>query len=295
MSIGNFDGVHRGHQEVIRTLSQVAKKNSLKSAILTFEPHPKRVLFNPDFRTLQDIEEKCSIISLLKIDILISHPFTKDFSKLSPREFTVGILKQRLNVSHVVVGSDFCCGNNLSGRVTEIKEIFKENHIEIIIVPPYVYENKEVHTSFIRDLIQNGQVAEANKFLFSPYSLSGQVVHGKCRGTELGFPTINIYNDKKVIPAKGVYATRVLFNGAYYDSVTNIGICPTFGKEKLKIETHLLDFNQNIYSKYVQLVFFKRLRNEQKFESKESLIEEIKRDIKARKELHLDYSIPITE
>jgi len=215
LSIGNFDGVHRGHQEIIRTLKQKSKKGKekLRAGVLTFDPHPKKVLYNPDFRALQDIEEKCMVFSLLKIDLLISHPFTVEFSKLTPKDFIVKMLKQRLNVSHLVVGSDFSCGGQKSGQVDNIKGILAENGINLTVVPVLTHEKNEVHSNLIRQLIQNGRIAEANKYLFSPYSLNGKVIYGKRRGTDLGFPTINFYNDVKVIPAKGVYCTQVLLDG----------------------------------------------------------------------------------
>lgn len=284
LSIGNFDGVHRGHQEIIRKLKAKSKKTKQKTCILTFDPHPKKILFNPDFRVLQEFEEKCMALSLLKIDILISHPFDLKFSQIKSAEFVEAIIKRRLNASHIVLGKDFTCGVKEEGACEDVKELFEKFGIEYTVVPPFEHENTEVHSSSIRRLIENGRVLEANKFLFSIYSLAGQVIHGKKRGAELGFPTINFYNDIKVMPAKGVYFTRVLYGGEYLDSITNIGTCPTFGSDKIRIETYILDFNKDIYGEYVQLFFYKKHRNEEKFASRAALSEEIRKDVEARRE-----------
>jgi len=283
LSIGNFDGVHSGHQEVIRILSRGGKKNNFKTCILTFEPHPKKILFNPEFRVLHDFEEKCSALSLLDIDILIAQPFDRYFSRLSVEDFVQSMLRHRINTKHVVVGKDFSCGADKSGNAEDLKEILKKYNIGLTVVPPFFQENVEVHSNMIRVLIQNGQIEEANRYLFSTYSLSGKVVHGKCRGAELGYPTINFYNEAKVIPARGVYITRSLVDGVYYNSITNIGNCPTFGSGNLRIETHILNFDADLYGKYVQLFFYDKIRNEQKFPSREALSEQIRKDIEIRK------------
>ena len=149
--------------------------------------------------------------------ILIVHPFDRGFASLAPEEFITGVLRQRLNASHVVVGNDFSCGAGGRGSIDEVGEILKKDNIELTVVPPFVREGEEVHSNMIRELIKNGRIEEANGCLFTNYSLSGKVIHGKCRGAELGFPTINFFNEVKVIPAKGVYFTKVVFNGEEHD------------------------------------------------------------------------------
>ena len=166
VAIGNFDGVHPGHQEIIRKLFEIGRKKKLKSCVLTFEPHPKKILFNPEFRVLQDIEEKCSGLSRLGVNILIVHPFDSGFAALTPEEFVKGILRQRLNASHVVVGNDFSCGAGGMGSVNEVEKILKKENIELAVVPPFVHGGAEVHSNMIRGLIENGRIEEANGYIF---------------------------------------------------------------------------------------------------------------------------------
>jgi riboflavin kinase/FMN adenylyltransferase len=283
LTIGNYDGVHLGHQEVIKETIRQGKLNKLNTCVLTFDPHPKKVLFNRDFRVIQELEEKCNILALMKIDILINHQFDKAFATLTSDEFVTEVLKKKLNAKHVVIGEDFSCGADSTGNVDDLKITFKNHGITLTVIPPHVHNRREVHSTMIRDMIQDGRIELANEFLFSTYCLSGQVKHGRQKGREIGFPTINFSDVEKVIPSKGVYFTRALVDGKYYDSVSNIGTCPTFVGAEVGIETHILDFNDDVYGKHISVYFYKKHREEKTFGDISDLAEQIEKDVEARR------------
>lgn len=283
IAIGNFDGVHLGHKAVINELRKISNNENLTSCVLTFEPHPKKVLFDKEFRILQDTNEKSLILTKFNIDTLIIHPFTKNFSEYSPEKFVSEIVKNQFHAAFVVVGNDFSFGANHKGNIQALTEILREHDIKTVIVQPVIIDGMEIHSTVIREFISKGQIKEANKYLAEPYSLYCEVVRGEGRGSQIGFPTLNMFEHSKVIPAKGAYVSKTILSGKMYDSVTNIGVNPTFEGKELKIETHILDFNADVYGQYAKIIFIDKLRDEKRFKSIEELVVQIKQDVAARK------------
>lgn len=290
ITIGMFDGVHKGHKFMLQDLKQRAKTFGAKSVVVTFANHPREILDskqekNP-IQLIQTKEERYLKIAKQNVDYLIEVFFTMDFAKITPKEF-LNILQQKIILKALVLGYDNSFGNPNN---TEFKEIINKgeyNQTKIIQDKTTMYENNiEISSSMIRKSLKDGNIILANNMLEEEFSISSMVMKGFQVGRTLGFPTANLQiPNNKIIPKEGVYATRVLYNNRVYNSVTNIGNRPTFdGKEK-SIETHIFDFKEDIYNKELRLYFVDYIREERRFENKYMLVKQMKIDVENVKKI----------
>lgn len=281
LALGYFDGIHKGHQKVINKAIEISDKLMLKSAVMTFDPHPLVVLRNQkEIDYLTPLEEKIRLIEKLNVDILFIVEFTKDFASLTPQQFVDEYIIN-MNVKHVVAGFDFTYGHLGKGTM-ETLSFHSRNQFSQTTVEKQTDHDRKISSTLIRDVIRSGDVTYASTLLGRPYSVSGTVIHGDKRGRTIGFPTANIgVDDDLLVPPTGVYAVSLNVHGKEFEGVCNIGFKPTFNKEKsLKpsIEVHIFDFNQEIYDENVTVSWYKRIRSEQKFNNVDELIQQIAKD-----------------
>jgi riboflavin kinase / FMN adenylyltransferase len=282
MAFGYFDGVHRGHQKVIQTAVQIAAEKQLKSAVMTFHPHPSVVLGKKEQHVeyITPLEEKEKLIQQLGVDFLYIVNFDPDFANLLPQQFVDHYIIG-LNVQHVVAGFDFTYGRLGKGTM-ETLPFHSRGMFEQTTVEKFVYDHEKVSSTKIRQLLRAGNV-EALPFLLGRfYTIEGTVIDGEKRGRTIGFPTANIEVEKEyIIPPVGVYAVQLFVDGHWHEGVCNIGFKPTFHmkkKDKPTIEVHIFHFQKEIYGQKVIIQWHKRLRDERKFSSVEELINQIKKD-----------------
>jgi riboflavin kinase/FMN adenylyltransferase len=281
LTLGNFDGVHLGHQRILKRVAKRAEQLGLPSVVYTFEPHPLKVVAphkSPPLITNK--EEKAVSIASFGIDHLVLARFTKEFAAKHPLEFMEDILVGKLNVREVWVGHDYTFGKGKTGTVEYLKSHGKELGFKVNVVPAYRKKGIIVSSSGVRRFIAGGKVEEAAGMLGRPYSISGRVIKGSARGKNLGFPTANIKTEKELIPKNGVYAVFVSLEGGEYKGVVNIGFAPTFSGNKWGIEVHIFDFKRGIYGKEITIKFIKNLREEKTFKNQNSLANQIKKDVK---------------
>ncbi|WP_099203191.1 bifunctional riboflavin kinase/FAD synthetase [Miniphocaeibacter massiliensis] len=283
LALGNFDGIHKGHRFLIDNVRELAKKNNFYSGILLFNSHTLDSL-HPELRLpkLTDIQDKIDIISDMNIDYV----FLLDFKKISnftPEEF-IFLLKNEFNCKGVVVGSDYKFGKGAKGNILTLKDIAEKEDIFVKVIDDVTDNSVYVKSTVIREEIRNGNIKEANKLLSRNYFIKGIVVHGEKRGRELGYPTANIYNDfNYILPKEGVYYTKTTIiskdNNKQYDSLSFIGQNITFNEFEQKIETYLFDFAGYLYGDTIKIEFIDFIRNNEKFDSKESLILQMNKDV----------------
>lgn len=282
VAIGNFDGVHLGHQILIKQ----SREHGYKSGVLTFYPHPSIFLKNLDnYPLITPIEHKIEIISKLEIDYLIIMEFNDEIAAMSKEEFIEHL--QQLNIKAIVCGYDFSFGAKALGTIRDLKKEFATFEI-----PKFVLGNVRVSSTYTRELIIEGNVQEAAKLLGRTYSVRGEVVHGNQLGKVNGFPTANIDYGKYLLPHNGVYVVKVLLNNRIYDGMCNIGYNPTFNySETKKMEVHLFNFRENIYGRDLEVFFLVKIRNEKKFANKEELILQLQNDREISENILLQESI----
>lgn len=283
LTVGTFDGVHAGHRAIIDTVVAKAKEKGARSVLVTFDPHPRNIISPGDdgIKLLTTLEERCEILEELGIDRMVVIPFDRDFSLLSSEEFIREIIHKKIGVSEFVIGYDHHFGRNREGTIETIEKLGAELGFDSYVVSKHEVGEKTVSSTAIRNAIsENGDIEQATEFLQRPYRLNGTVIHGDKRGKEIGFPTANIKPEhvNKIIPKEGVYAVKVRINGSWFEGMMNIGTRPTFDGGQQTLEVHLFNFDKNIYGKEVQVRFFKRIRDEKKFNGKEELIEQLKAD-----------------
>jgi len=281
LTIGVFDGVHRGHQEIIRKLTTGAHTNDAPAVVLTFNPHPASVLSGHELKCLTLPDERADLLAKLGVDAVITEQFTRELSTVTAYDF-MARLSHQLGLQHLLIGYDFALGRGREGNATRLTEIGSELGYTVEVVSALSDESGVISSTEIRKLIEIGNVVEAARLLGHPYSLHGPVIHGDGRGRTINVPTANIsYSHDKMIPAKGIYACRAYLNDKKYRAAINIGTNPTFtpDKQSPNVEAHLLDFHQEIYGKDVRLEFVERLRDELKFDSVEKLLEQIWQDV----------------
>jgi len=280
---GFFDGVHIGHMAIINQVLEIAKSKNEKSAIITFWPHPRAILQQDAYklRLLTDIEEKKRLILAAGIDEFIVIPFSREFSKLSAKEFLSDFLRDKYGITDLVIGYDHTIGNDKTITQDRIIEIAKEVGITAVKVKEVSNDGMCVSSTKIREHILEGDIQLANKMLGHTYSLNGVVVAGNRIGHTLGFPTANmkLYEPLKILPSNGVYVVLVQIQGKQYRGVCNIGLRPTvnMGNEKT-IETHILNFNDDIYGLDIKIDFLDKIRDEKKFADREKLKKRISKD-----------------
>jgi len=280
LTIGNFDGVHLGHREIFRRVVARAAEYAGTSAVMTFVPHPLKVLAPEKLRPMiNTYDEKERLIRASRIDMLLSLPFSRDFAKLTAEEFVGEILVKRIGVRHLIVGYDYAFGRERAGDVEVLHALGEQYGFTLEVLEP-VREGERLYSSTrVRELIAAGEVREAVGWLGRHFSLEGTVVRGDGRGRGLGFPTANLATAKELLPAQGVYAVKVRVGEHYYDGVANLGRNPTFPGATGGVEVHLLEFDQDIYGKPVRIYFIDRLREERTFSGPRELIAAIHADI----------------
>ncbi len=272
---GTFDGVHLGHQKVLKQVVALAKSKNTKSLLITYHPHPRLVIdpSNHELRMLSSIEEKAKAVYDLGVDYVLVLPFTQEFAQLSPRDFVKTILVDQLHVDTIVIGYDHRFGKNREGDFQSLMALAQEFHFQVQEIPASEIDAIAISSTRIRKALSNKQLNEANTLLGKPYILTGIVTEGQKHGRTIGFPTANldIQDPYKLIPPSGVYAGYCLLENERYKMVCNIGYRPTVNGQDLRVEAHLFDFDKNIYGSPISLFLVQYLRNEQKFDSLESL------------------------
>ncbi|WP_134700419.1 bifunctional riboflavin kinase/FAD synthetase [Ammoniphilus sp. YIM 78166] len=281
LAIGYFDGVHQGHRRVIQKAIDLAKELRIKSAVMTFHPHPREVLGQSGYtRYLTPLSAKLELLERMGVEIAYVVQFDIPFSSVYPQDFINEFLVP-LEARHVVVGFDYTFGYRGKGTAFTLKE-FSQGRYGLDVVSPITRYGEKVSSTIIREYLYEGKIAEANEFLGRPYSLSGTVIHGEKRGRQIGFPTANIgMTEPYLIPRTGVYGVRVKHAEKEFFGVMNIGIKPTFEQEKKEksLEVHLFDFEGNLYDQELKVEFLVFIREEQKFAGVEQLVKQIQQDV----------------
>lgn len=290
LTVGNFDGLHVGHQRIMATVTSRARAFGGEAAVYTFEPHPRQVL-QPERapRLLTTLEQKLELFAAAGVDVAIIEPFDREFALLPAERFVREVLFERIAPLEVYVGYDFRYGRDREGSMRTLTELGPHLGFSVTIVPEVKLGSRDVNSTRIRELLEQGSVTDAAQLLGRAYTIRGRVVSGQRRGRTLGFPTLNLAADNEVLPLAGVYACHVRFlddgdppAGSRHRAVTNVGQRPTFGDvDRPLTEAHLLDFSAEVYGRRVEISFEARLRGEQRFESVDALRAQIARDADA--------------
>jgi riboflavin kinase/FMN adenylyltransferase len=276
IAIGNFDGFHLGHQKIIESLKQIARENNLISIILTFTPNP-RLYFEKEKQLINTDAQKKEILENLGVDRVIFINFA-EVVDMSDEQFLKDLVIDKYKMTHIVMGENFRFGKGREGDIGFLKRMSDRWSFGLTVVKSVTLGHQRVSSTYIREKLASAQIEESNRMLGRRYVIDGVVVEGDKVGTELGFPTINLDTDNILLP-EGVFKTTVEIDGEIYRSITYIGYRPTFSGKEKKVEAHIFDFNREIYGKQVKIYFEKKLRDDMKFESKLSLINQIKKDI----------------
>ena len=287
LTIGNFDGVHRGHLVLFEKVKQRAKAIGGQSTVMAFEPHPIKVVKpgnGPPLITLTD--QKLELIWKAEVEVLICIPFTLEFAAVSARDFVKDILVDKIGIKEIVVGHDYTFGHNREGNIPLLQHMGDTLGFTVHIVGPVQIGDTLVSSTSIRKLVQEGHLQEAKRLLGRDYQIQGTVISGQNRGARLlGFPTANLELVDELFPKAGVYAVTVVIEGKSHKGVTNIGYNPTFGHNLLTVETHVLDFSEDLSGKSIKVNFVERLRDERHFENIKALSEQIRQDIQQARRL----------
>ena len=282
LTIGNYDGIHLGHQAILKKLISESRSNNLLSSVMTFEPHP-REFFSPKLapKRIISLREKLEYFDELKIDQVFIVNFNDEFSRKSYLDF-IEILKKNIQAKKIIIGNDFRFGKQREGNIDKLID----NSVDVCVMNKIEYKGERVSSTIIRDSLAAGDLKRAAMLLGRSYSISGKVVHGDKRGREIGFPTANIHMFHNRPPLKGVFAVKL--NNMY--GVANLGVRPTIaGFSKLNLEVHLFNFSKNIYGKHAHVTFLKKIRDEKKFENIDALKKQIQIDIDNVKKFFKEY------
>jgi riboflavin kinase/FMN adenylyltransferase len=284
-TIGTFDGVHFGHQKIIRRLCELARTSGGESVILTFFPHPRLIIDpeNQDLKMINTINEKAEILASLGVDHLIITPFTRDFSNLSPQEYIEHILVETIGIKQLIVGYDHRFGKDRKGDLRDLEQFSKSYDFKIEEIPEQDINDVAVSSTKIREALLSGKVALAAEYLGYHFSISGRVIKGDKIGRTIGFPTANIFVEEtyKLIPSDGIYAVTVEMNSETFKGMAYIGQRPTINGMTRNIEVNIFDFSQEIYGQDVKMNFLQFLREDVKFTGLEALKEQLHRDKQA--------------
>lgn len=281
VTIGNFDGVHLGHQKLFSEIVGKARQDGGTSVAITFDPHPLDFLRPGRLKLISTLEHKKELIRHSGIDVLIIIPFTADFAKTTAADFVRRILVDTIGVKELVVGYDYAFGRGRQGDIPFLRERGREHGFSVVRVDALYEKGMLVSSSRIRELVTEGRMRDVCRLLGRCYQIRGEVKIGRQRGgKEVGFPTANLnISEEDLCPKRGVYVTQVIYNGRLYGAISNIGCNPTFGENKLVAETHIFDFDDNIYGKPIKINLLRYLRGEKKFAGVEELSSQIKVDI----------------
>ena len=282
VAIGNFDGVHRGHAQIIERLLVNARAVGGPAIVFTFDPHPVRLLrpaAAPPPLTWTD--RKAQLLAALGVDAVIAYPTDEDLLRLEPADFFLQIVVEQLNARAMVEGSNFYFGHNRTGTIDVLRALTAAAGVSLEVVPPVEIAGDIVSSSRVRALIAAGQIAEADALLTQPYRIRGMVVHGAGRGVKLGFGTANVDAIDTLLPAPGVYAGRVELAGSTWTAAIHIGPNSTFGEHAVKVEVHLVGWHEPLYGQPLEVDFLQQLRGTQRFDSVEALKAQLQRDVAA--------------
>ncbi len=293
LTMGSFDGLHLGHKALLEQVVQEARTLGGPSVVLTFEPHPLKILA-PDRapRLILSHKDKILLLRCYGVDVVIIQNFTADFAGIEAKDFVDGFLAGRLGVRQVWVGKDFGFGRGKKGRVEHLVQWGTEKGFNVGVVEAVVVDGERVSSSRIRQLIESGEIDKANRFLGRTHFISGRVDYGHQRGNALGFPTANIVSRTEVVPATGIYATFLEVRQQVWPSVTSVGYNPTFGPGPKTIECHVLNFSRDLYHQSVRLYFADRIREERKFSAPELLIAQMREDVTAAQKILAGCKMP---
>ena len=289
ITIGNFDGVHKGHQALFQRVKQLAEELNGESVVVTFDPHPLEVLFPkkaPSFITSH--RYKLDLIASCGIDATIVIPFDHKFSQMSAREFVEAVLVEKIGARAIVVGHDYRFGHSREGDIAFLKQLGEQYGFKVETVSGLRVNDTVVSSTAIRQMITSGNIREANRLLGRSFEVSGTVIPGRKRGVSLGFPTANIRMPAITPPRTGVYVVQAEVDGKTYGGAANLGYNPTFGDTDLSLEAHLFDFDRDIYGKPITIRFIDRLRDELRFSSPDELAAQIKKDVNTAKKILAD-------
>lgn len=287
LTIGSFDGIHRGHQYLIQRVVARSREIGAASALVTLHPHPKVVLRpESDMRYLSTIEERLDLLEPLGLDYAVVFPFSLETSQVRARDF-VQLLLDHLKMKEIFCGADFALGYKREGNIAFLQALAREKHFVVNVVEPQKSNSLVLSSTHVRELIARGEIDEAVRILGRYPSVRGRVVKGDQRGRTLGFPTANLaLADRRLVPANGIYAVRVHLRNEWHQGAASIGVRPTFDGKTRLVEVHVLDWSGDLYDQVIETQFVKRLRDELKFESVDSLVAQMNRDVQdARKVL----------
>ena len=287
VTIGNFDGVHRGHQQILQRVLGRARRTGAMATVLTFFPHPARVLKPEQVPCLlATLDQRLAAFDAAGIDAALVVRFDPKLVATTAEDFAIRFLVDTLRAEAVLVGDNFRFGHRQMGDVKLLEEIGKRSGFEVEIVAPVVDEGAVISSSAIRQALRDGRVQDAQRMLGRPYSLEGEIRTGTGQGRKLIVPTLNLATEQEMLPKTGVYATEVVVGGKVYGAATNVGMRPTFDGTRITIESHLFDFSENLTRGKMEVRFLARLRDEQKFSGPEALREQVLKDIEAARNLY---------
>ncbi len=286
LTLGNFDGVHLGHQRIFKELTEEARKIDGEAIVFTFDPHPLQIL-DPQKcpPSITPFKKKLMLLEKLGIDAVIVATFDLDLANLTPEAFVKQVLVDKIGAKKILVGYNYFFGKDRKGNVEMLKRLGEKCDFEVKVIDAMRVNDIPVSSSKIREFIQSGKMTEAAQLLGRNYLLIGKVIWGADRGKKLGFPTANLEVLNGLYPKTGVYAVEVIMGDKTYPGVADVGYNPTFGKNPLSVEVHILNFSQDIYGEEIQLIFHERIRDEKVFENPESLAQQIRKDIDAAKKV----------
>jgi len=306
VAIGNFDGIHLGHQKILQILVREARKYGLVSLLLTFSPHPEKVLGIRGVKMLQTLDQRLGEIEkyglqyvvVLPFDQTLDQrlgeiekyglqyvvvlPFDQKFAHTPAEKFIRTVILQKLKAKKVIVGENFKFGQNREGDISKLRALAAEYHFKVQSISPVVKQGNVVSSSLIRELLQQGKPEKANILIGRPYEIEGTVIKGKSRGRHLGFPTANVYPLNEIIPT-GVFISEVGISSKLLPAVTHVGSKPTFNDKDTHIESYIMDFKKNLYGERIRILFLRKIRDEKKFDSPEALSLQIKKDLESAK------------
>jgi riboflavin kinase/FMN adenylyltransferase len=290
LTVGTFDGVHRGHRALIETVVDKARQRNARSVVVTFDPHPREII-NPGksgIQMLTTLKERCELLEDIGVDVLLVIPFDRDFSLLTSEEFVRDVIYKKVGVSEFVIGYDHQFGRDREGTIETIEKLGEKLGFDSHVVSKQEMGDVTISSTLIRKtLSEEGNVKQAAEYLNRRYLLNGIVTHGDQRGKPIGFPTANLKpeHENKVIPKNGVYAVKVRVEGVWYGGMMNIGIRPTFEGQERTLEVNIFSFNKDIYGQTIQVRFIDRIRDEMKFSGIEELKDQLAKDKKMTLEL----------
>jgi riboflavin kinase / FMN adenylyltransferase len=294
VSIGNFDGVHIGHREILRRLSADAARDGVPAVVLTFDPHPLALL-RPEHvpPALTTVEHRAQLLEQAGATCVIAYPTDQKLLQLTPEEFFDGVIIAELRSRGVVEGPNFCFGKNRKGNIETLRDLCRGRGVMIDVVEPIAGPNGIVSSSAIRSLISAGQLADAVKLLGHAHRISGRVGVGARRGRTIGFPTANLTQIETILPGDGVYSAIAFVEQRPFAAAVNVGPNPTFDENKRKFEAHLIDFSGDLYGRCLDVDLYSRIRDTRRFEGRDDLVRQIAEDVKTAR-IHLSGLVPQT-